>query len=110
MIHLSAAKQAKGWFFGPWNSKIPVPVGYATEGIDLTHYHEHMYEIYLIAQGSSVILIDDLKVQLKQGDAITLEPNEVHTFLESSEDYLHFVIHAPFVKGDKVAVKSAKHS
>jgi len=107
MIHLSADKQAKGWFFGPWNSKIPVPVGYANEGIDQTHYHKHVYEIYLVAQGSSTMLIDGTEVNLKQGDAVALEPNEVHTFLSSSEDYLHFVVHAPFVKGDKVLVESA---
>lgn len=105
MIHLGADKQTKGWFFGPWNSNVPVPVGYANEGIDLTHYHEHMYEVYLIAQGTSTILINDVKVHLKQGDAIVLEPNEVHTFLESSEDYFHFVVHAPFVKGDKVVIQ-----
>ena len=106
MIHMSADKEAKGWFFGPWNSNVPVPVGYANEGIDLMHYHEKMYEVYLVAQGTSRMLIDGRQVDLNQGDAIALEPNEVHTFLSSSEDYFHFVIHTPFVKGDKVVISS----
>lgn len=106
MVRLSADNKAKGWFFGPWNSSVPIPIGYANDGIDLMHYHEHMYEIYLVAQGSSTVLIDGVKVYLKQGDAIALEPGEVHTFLESSKDYLHFVVHAPFVKGDKVVVEA----
>lgn len=104
MIHLNADRQAKGWYFGPWNSSIPTPVGYANEGIDLLHYHEQMYEIYLVAQGTSTILIGEDEVHLKQGDAIAVEPNEVHTFVHSSADYFHFVIQTPFVKGDKVVV------
>ena len=97
-------QQSKGWFCGPWNSQVPVPIGYANEGIDLTHYHEQMCEVYLVAQGQSTIVVDGASVTLKQGDVIVVEPNEVHTFTHSSADYLHFVIHAPFVKGDKVVV------
>ncbi len=99
-------KEPKGWYVCPWNSNVPIPIGYANEGIDLLHYHEQMYEIYLVAQGQSVIVIDDVEVELKQGDALVVEPNEQHTFISSSEDYLHFVIHAPFIKGDKVVVNS----
>jgi hypothetical protein len=35
---------------------------------------------------------------------LVVEPGEVHTFIWNTADYLHFVIHAPFVQGDKVAV------
>ncbi len=63
-----------------------------------------MNEVYLLAQGSSVMLIEAKEVVLKQGDAIAVEPSEVHTFISSTPDYLHFVIHTPFVKGDKVAL------
>ena len=34
---------------------------------------------------------------------LIVEPGETHTFIDSSDDYLHFVIQAPFVKGDKTA-------
>lgn len=104
MVKMSADTNAKGWFFGPWNSNVPVPIGYANEGIDLLHYHEKMYEVYLIAQGTSTMLVDGEAIDLKQGDAIALEPGEVHTFTQSSPDYFHFVIHTPFVKGDKIIV------
>ncbi|MEM7331905.1 MAG: cupin domain-containing protein [Chloroflexota bacterium] len=106
MIHQSIdLAQPKGWFVGPWNSNVLVPIGYANEGIDLLHYHEKMYEVYLVAQGTSTIVVDDQPINLKAGDMIVLELNEVHTFTKSSNDYLHFVIHTPFVKGDKVVVK-----
>ena len=36
------------------------------------------------------------------GDVLVVEPGETHTFLDSSTDYLHFVVQTPFVPGDKV--------
>lgn len=93
---------SKGWFVGPWNSKVPVPIGYANEGIDQPHFHEKMYEVYLIAQGTSTAVVNDHPISLTAGDILVIEPGEVHTFIKSSENYLHFVIHTPFIKGDKV--------
>lgn len=104
MIRFNTDKeQRKGWFLGPWNSAVPVPVGYANEGVDEEHYHRQMFEIYLVAQGHSTIAVDGVEVTLRQGDVVVVEPNEVHTFVSSSDDYLHFVIQAPFVRGDKVS-------
>ena len=57
--------QEKGWFVGPWNSSVPIPVGYANTGIDLTHYHATMYEIYLIAKGTSTALVNGQAVPLR---------------------------------------------
>lgn len=45
-------------------------------------------------------------ITLKAGDMLVVEPGEPHTFIESSEDYLHFVIHTPFVPGDKVIINA----
>ncbi len=92
--------------FGPWNSGVSVPVGYANEGIAEEHYHQAMFEIYLVAQGDSLIVVDGVEMLLRQGDVLLVEPNEIHTFVSSSEDYLHFVIHTPFVQGDKVIVSN----
>ena len=33
---------------------------------------------------------------------LVVEPGTPHTFLNSSNDYLHFVVQAPFVTGGKV--------
>lgn len=103
MIHLTHDEsQPKGWFVGPWNSNVPIPVGYANEGIDELHYHTQMYEIYLVAQGRSTAIVDGKEITLQPGSILVVEPNEVHTFTNSSDNYLHFVIHTPFVKNDKV--------
>lgn len=96
---------AKGWLAGPWNSAVPIPVGYANQGIDEKHYHAQIYEIYLVAGGSSVAQVDDREISLRAGDMLVVEPNEVHTFKSSPADYLHFVIQAPFVPDDKTLVE-----
>lgn len=101
MIHAQSGEKAKGWFVGPWNSEVPVPVGYASTGIDEPHYHKQMYEIYLVARGSSVALVNGQSAELQAGDLLVVEPGEVHTFVSSTPDYLHFVVQAPFVPGDK---------
>lgn len=75
-----------------------VPVEYANE----KHYHERMFQIYLVARGQSVIVVNGTEFTSRQGDVLVVEPGEVHTFASSSKDYLPFVIHAPFVQGDKV--------
>ncbi|MEV4621061.1 AraC family ligand binding domain-containing protein [Asanoa sp. NPDC049573] len=96
------ADGGKGWFVGPWKSVVPVAVGWADRGIDEPHRHDQMFEIYLVARGESVALIAGERVHLDAGDMLVVEPGESHTFVYSSADYLHFVVQAPFVAGDKV--------
>jgi mannose-6-phosphate isomerase-like protein (cupin superfamily) len=92
----------KGWLIGPWNSAVPVAVGWADRGVNHPHRHAQMNEIYLVARGDSVAVVAGETVRLGPGDMLVVEPGEGHTFVESSEDYLHFVVQAPFVGGDKV--------
>jgi len=106
MIHLNINKgNPKGWFCGPWNSALDICVGYANEGINEKHFHAKMNEIYLIAKGNSVAVVNDEKVKLAAGDILVVEPKEVHFFISSSRDYMHFVVHSPFVKDDKYLVE-----
>ena len=102
MMHLTADKnRTKGWFAGPWDSDVPIPIGYANAGVDERHCHGRMHEIYLVAQGESTAVVNDRAVTLRAGEVLIVEPGEVHTFVDSSPDYFHFVIQAPYVKGDK---------
>jgi len=96
----------KGWFVGPWNSTVPVAVGWADRGVDDPHRHDRMFEIYLVARGTSVARVAGREVQLGSGDMLVVEPGEAHTFLSSTEDYLHFVVQAPFHAGDKVELRA----
>ncbi len=99
---------AKGWYAGPWNSDLAVAVGYANEGIDEPHVHADLTEIYLVARGSSTLCVERETVALAAGDMVVVELGEAHTFLASSPDYFHFVIHLPVSPGeDARAGKSA---
>ena len=64
-----------------------------------------MNEIYLVARGTSLAEVDGQAVHLEVGDMLIVEPGEAHTFVRSSDDYLHFVIQTPFVEGDKVSLR-----
>ena len=86
---------AKGWSVGPWNSDLPIAVGYANAGIDDPHLHVRVTEIYLVARGWAEARIERETVRLGPGDLLIVEPGEAHTFLSSSPDYLHFVLHVP---------------
>jgi len=95
-----ADQSDKGWYFGPWNSDLKVSVGYANKGIDEPHVHSQITEIYLVARGTAKIRVEQKTIELQSGDMITIEPGEAHTFLSSSIDYFHFVIHTPGISGD----------
>jgi hypothetical protein len=47
VIKSSIEAQGKGWFVGPWNSRVYVAVGYSDRGIDEPHSHDEMSELYL---------------------------------------------------------------
>ena len=79
-------------------------IGYANQGINERHLHRELYEVYLVARGSSTIVVNDSSITLHTGDVIVVEPGEVHTFIVNTPDYFHFVLHCPPVRGDKVLV------
>lgn len=103
----------KGWFAGPWNSDLPLSVGYANAGVDEPHQHTRMTEIYLIARGTALLRVEQTTLHLTAGDMVVIEPGEAHTFLENSPDYFHFVLHTPALQGDaarddKVSVERSR--
>jgi mannose-6-phosphate isomerase-like protein (cupin superfamily) len=101
VIKRSVDQSGKGWFAGPWDSGVPIGLGYAEVGVDDRHVHDEMYEIYFVARGASSAEVNGEQVELRAGDLLVVEPGEPHTFTSSSDDYLHFVVQAPFVGGDK---------
>ena len=100
MRHERRTDDAKGWFTGPWNSTLEISVGFANAGIDEPHVHSRITEVYLVARGTSALRVEQETVELREGDVLVVEPGEAHTFLESSDDYLHFVVHTPGLAGD----------
>jgi mannose-6-phosphate isomerase-like protein (cupin superfamily) len=99
---------AKGWYAGPWNSPLGISVGYACTGVDEPHLHTQICEIYLIACGSAIARVGEQSINLQGGDMLVVEPGEPHTFLDSTPDYFHFVIHWPGVMGETARLE--KHA
>ncbi len=111
-LHHTDKTIAKGWYTGPWDSNLPIAIGYANQAIDEPHDHKQVTEIYLIARGSVTLHVDKQATRLSSGDVVILEPGEARTFTDSSEDYQLFVIHTPGLKleemkDDKIIVDRA---
>ena len=90
---LRAGDDSKGWLAGPWESDLPVAIGYATEAVDEPHTHDLVVEIYLVAAGTARAVVDGREVDVAAGDVVVIEPNEVRSFTRSSPDYRCFVLH-----------------
>ncbi len=97
----------KGWYAGPWDSNLPISIGYANKGIDQPHVHPQITEIYLIAQGKAEIRVEQQTIILSAGDMFIVDPGEAHTFLSSSPDDYHFVIHTPGLSGEKARTEKS---
>jgi quercetin dioxygenase-like cupin family protein len=99
---------AKGWYVGPWNSDLPLAIGYANAGIDEPHVHAQIIEVYVVARGTSEIRVEQETITLRAGDMIIVEPGEAHTFLANSPDYFHVVLHTPALSEDKQLVARSR--
>jgi quercetin dioxygenase-like cupin family protein len=99
---------AKGWYAGPWNSDLTVSVGYANECINEPHLHTLITEIYMVARGSSQMRVEQETINLQTGDMIVIEPGEAHTFVSSSPDYFHFVVHVPGLQGEEARTEKQR--
>ena len=56
--------------------------------------------MYLVARGTAQMRVEQQAIELHPGDVVAVEPGEAHTFLSSSPDYFHFVVHTPGVAGE----------
>ena len=108
IMHLDK-KQPKGWFTGPWDSNLPIAIGFANQAIDEPHDHRQVTEIYMVARGSVTLRVESQSLQLSAGDVVILEPGEARTFIDASKDYFIFIIHTPGLnleqmRADKITV------
>ena len=91
----AAGDAAKGWYVGPWNGSLPLPVGYANTGIDDPHVHTRLTEVYMIARGAAQVRVEQQTISVTAGDVLIVEPGEAHTFVSHSPEYFHFVLQVP---------------
>ena len=53
-----------------------------------------------MARGTAQAQVGTRTVTLAAGDVLAVEPGEPHTFLQTSADYLHFVVQTPGLEGE----------
>lgn len=56
------------------------------------HYHEDMQEIFVILQGEAHLTIGDQTVVLRSGDAIRIDPREVHRMSNLGAEDVQYVV------------------
>lgn len=49
------------------------------------HKHLDMWEIFLVEEGEVEVTVNDKKIILGKGDFLTVEPNELHSFKNTSK-------------------------
>jgi len=56
------------------------------------HFHEDMQEVFVIIDGQVEFWCDGESAQLRRGDAVLVEPQEVHQMTNLGEDDAYYVV------------------
>ena len=57
-----------------------------------SHFHENMQEAFVIIQGNVTMTVDDKAVDLGKGDAVLVEPREIHSMTNKGDQPAEFVV------------------
>jgi quercetin dioxygenase-like cupin family protein len=63
------------------------------------HTHEWEHEVFVV-EGRGKVALKDREVEIVQGDAVFVEPNEVHEFVNSGSSLLRVICVIPKPTGD----------
>jgi mannose-6-phosphate isomerase-like protein (cupin superfamily) len=55
------------------------------------HYHEDMQEIFVLVQGEAEITVGDQRAMLRCGDAVVIEPREIHEMENRGSQSVEYV-------------------
>ena len=56
------------------------------------HYHEDLQEVFVMTRGPAEMRVNGEMVELDSGDAIVIDPGEVHEMTNSSNDDVEYVV------------------
>lgn len=56
------------------------------------HFHEDMQEVFIMLNGPVVMTVDDQPVDLNAGDAILIDPREIHEMKNASDDDVDYIV------------------
>src|SRR5262245_33613594 len=101
---LTMTAEPKGWLAGPWESGLPIGIGFASAAIDAPHRHERTTEVYLASAGAATAVVDGVEVLVRAGDVLIVEPQEVRSIRHATPDYRCFVVHAGGGGDDRIDI------
>ena len=88
-------------------AEIRIPPG----GFSSQHYHQQSEESYLILSGQAELNLDGRTLPLKSGDAVLIEPSEVHQiFNRSDEDLVFLAVCVPAWRASDSFEAQGEHS
>ncbi len=65
-----------------------LPVGKSFQA----HYHEDMQEVFIILNGSVHMTVTDMTCQLDAGDAILIDPREIHKMTNACDEVVNYIV------------------
>jgi mannose-6-phosphate isomerase-like protein (cupin superfamily) len=55
------------------------------------HFHEDMQEVYIMLNGAARLVVDEQTVILRRGDAVLIDPREVHQMWNDGDEDVEFL-------------------
>ena len=65
-----------------------LPVGCSFQA----HFHEDMQEIFVLIRGTVAMTVGTESIELVEGDAVIVEPEEVHQMTNRCQDDVHYLV------------------
>lgn len=56
------------------------------------HYHEDMEEVFIVLSGRVEMVVDEQRCELIAGDAVAVQPREVHRMTNLTDDDVQYVV------------------
>ena len=99
-------QEKDSWFFDKENSTGPLTMAFksGSKVVAGRHYHRSTHEYYLVLEGEATLIINERPIRLKRGSAVIVEPLEIHSLSDATEDSKIILIMEKFVPNDKVDV------
>lgn len=57
-----------------------------------SHYHEDMLEVFIMLNGTVTMQVADESIKLAGGDAILIEPREIHSMTNACDEDVEYVV------------------
>ncbi len=101
---MKIARKEKGlkYLFGQDDFPSPIQIGLITEAEKNLHYHQKIYEYFLIARGKLIVEVNGIESIVKEGEVLCIEPQEKHLIKKYSSNLLCFLVKYPIDQKDKI--------